>query len=149
MNQDASTTPSVTTRTKQRAVPTGRAQRFGKLARLAAGVAGNVLAHGAAQLATGNRPRVKDLLLTPKNAMRFTKQLAEMRGAAMKLGQILSMDTGDVLPQELADILATLRNAAYAMPDTQLQEVLKNGLGPNFDRKLRGCLLYTSPTHET
>ena len=69
--------------------------------------------------------------------MRLTTQLAEMRDAAMKLGQILSMDTGD-LPQELADILATLRNAGYAMPDAQLQEVLADGLGPNFEKKLKG-----------
>jgi predicted unusual protein kinase regulating ubiquinone biosynthesis (AarF/ABC1/UbiB family) len=54
------------------------------------------------------------------------------------MGQILSMDTGDLLPQELADILATLRNAGYAMPDAQLQEVLKDGLGPHFEKKLRG-----------
>ena len=99
MDQDGDTA-----RGKQRAVPRGRAQRFGKFARLAGGVAGNMLAHGTAQLAAGKRPRVKDLLLTPKNALRLTRQLAEMRGAAMKLGQILSMDTGDLLPRELADI---------------------------------------------
>ena len=138
MNRDADKTRNVTIRSKQRAVPTGRAQRLGKFVSLAGGVASNMLAHGAAQLATGKRPRLKDLLLTPKNAMRFTKQLAEMRGAAMKLGQILSMDTGDLLPQELADILATLRNAGYAMPDNQLQEVLIDGLGPNFEKKLKG-----------
>jgi predicted unusual protein kinase regulating ubiquinone biosynthesis (AarF/ABC1/UbiB family) len=138
MREDTHKTHNTAASGKQRAVPKGRAQRFGKFARLAGGVAGNMLAHGAAQLATGKRPRVKDLLLTPKNAMRLTKQLAEMRGAAMKLGQILSMDTGDLLPQELADILATLRNAGYAMPDAQLQEVLKHGLGPHFEKKLRG-----------
>ena len=130
MNQDASTTPSVTTRSKQRAVPTGRAQRFGKLARLAGGVAGNMLAHGAAQLATGNRPRVRNLLLTPKNAMRLTTQLAEMRGAAMKLGQILSMDTGDLLPQELADILATLRNQATPCPTPSCRRFWQMGWDP-------------------
>ena len=138
MDQDVDKTRSVTTSGKQRAVPKGRVQRFGKFARLAGGVAGNMLARGAAQLATGKRPRVRNLLLTPKNAMRLTTQLAEMRGAAMKLGQILSMDTGDLLPQELADILATLRNAGYAMPDAQLQEVLADGLGPTFEKKLKG-----------
>ena len=138
MNRDADKTRNVTIRSKQRAVPTGRAQRLGKFVSLAGGVASNMLAHGAAQLATGKRPRLKDLLLTPKNAMRFTKQLAEMRGAAMKLGQIISMDTGDLLPQELADILATLRNAGFAMPDNQLQEVLIDGLGPNYEKKLKG-----------
>ena len=67
------------------AVPRGRARRFGRFARLAGGVAGNMLAHGAVQLAAGKRPRAKDLLLTPKNALKLTRQLAEMRGAAMKL----------------------------------------------------------------
>ena len=119
------------------AVPRGRARRFGRFARLAGGVAGNMLAHGAVQLAAGKRPRAKDLLLTPKNAMKLTRQLAEMRGAAMKLGQIFSMDTGDLLPRELADILATLRDRGYAMPDAQLEEVLIEGLGADYADKLR------------
>ena len=119
------------------AVPRGRARRFGRFARLAGGVASNMLAHGAVQLAAGKRPRAKDLLLTPKNAMMLTRQLAEMRGAAMKLGQIFSMDTGDLLPREFADILATLRDMGYAMPDAQLQEVLVESLGADYADKLR------------
>ena len=119
------------------AVPRGRARRFGRFARLAGGVAGNMLAHGAVQLAAGKRPRAKDLLLTPNNALKLTRQLAEMRGAAMKLGQIFSMDTGDLLPRELADILATLRDRGYAMPDAQLEEVLIEGLGAEYADTLR------------
>ena len=79
MREDTHKTQNTAASGKQRAVPKGRAQRFGKFARLAGGVAGNMLAHGAAQLATGKRPRVKDLLLTPKNAMRLTKQLAPQK----------------------------------------------------------------------
>ena len=119
------------------AVPRGRAQRFGRFARLAGGVAGNMLAEGVKQVASGNRPKARDLLLTPANARRLTKQLAEMRGAAMKLGQIFSMDTGDFLPRELADILATLRDAAYAMPEAQLEEVLSDAFGPGYARRLK------------
>ena len=66
MDQEVDKTRSVTTSGTQRAVPKGRVQRFGKFARLAGGVAGNMLARGAAQLATGKRPRVRNLLLTPK-----------------------------------------------------------------------------------
>ena len=115
-----------------RSVPRGRVRRFGKFARLAGGVAGNMLAEGAKQVASGQRPKARDLLLTPANARRLTRQLSEMRGAAMKLGQILSMDSGDLLPRELADILATLRNAAYAMPDRQLDEVLTEAFGVEY-----------------
>jgi hypothetical protein len=47
-----------------------------------------MLLDGARQLASGRRPTVGDLLMTPANAMRVTLQLGQMRGAAMKLGQL-------------------------------------------------------------
>jgi len=61
--------------------------------------------------------------------MKLTKQLSNMRGAAMKLGQMISMDNGDFLPQELADILARLRASAQHMPAAQLAKVLKSEWG--------------------
>jgi len=122
---------------ESRPVPRSRARRMGKFARLAGGVAGNMLAHGARQVVTGKRPRARDLLMTPANARRLTKQLSEMRGAAMKLGQILSMDSGDFLPKELADILATLRNSAYTMPEHQLEEMLQSAFGEGYGAKLK------------
>lgn len=120
-----------------REVPRGRVRRFGKFARLATGVAGSMLVEGAKQVGSGNRPRARDLLLTPSNARRLTRQLSEMRGAAMKLGQLLSMDTGDFLPRELADILASLRSSAFAMPAHQLEEALLDAFGADYRRKLR------------
>ena len=71
------------------------------MTRIAAGVAGGMMAEGARQLRDGNRPRLKDMLLTPQNAQRISSELAKLRGAAMKLGQMLSMDAGDVIPKEL------------------------------------------------
>jgi predicted unusual protein kinase regulating ubiquinone biosynthesis (AarF/ABC1/UbiB family) len=116
-------------RSKQKAVPTSRVGRFAKVAKLAGGVAGGMLAEGGRQLRAGKRPKARDMLLTPGNAKRVADQLAEMRGAAMKMGQILSMDTGDLLPPELADILARLRSDANAMPVEQLEEALTNAYG--------------------
>lgn len=117
-------------------VPSRRRQRFGKMAKLAGGVAGGMLAEGARQLRSGNRPRTRDLLLTPGNARRLTKQLSEMRGAAMKLGQILSMDGGDFIPRELSDIMATLRSGAFSMPGRQLDEMLSDAFGPDWRDRL-------------
>jgi len=36
-----------------------------------------------------------------------------MRGAAMKVGQLLSMEAGDFLPPELTRILGVLREQAH------------------------------------
>lgn len=116
-----------------RAVPTSRAGRFARVARLAGGVAGGMLAEGARQLRSGNRPRTRDLLLTPANARRVSRQLADMRGAAMKLGQVLSMDSGELLPRELTDILAELRDDASAMPEAQLEKALRDAYGDDWE----------------
>ncbi|MEX3071291.1 ABC1 kinase family protein [Vibrio alginolyticus] len=117
---------------KERNLPTHRISRFGKFASLATRVAGNVLAEGTKQLVKGNKPKAKDLLLTPQNVTRLTDQLAHLRGAAMKLGQMISMDTGDILDPELADILSRLRSNADPMPAKQLNSVLENALGSNW-----------------
>lgn len=91
---------------------------------MTAGVAGNMAVNGIAQLGQGQRPAFRDLLLTPGNMRRVADQLAQMRGAAMKVGQLMSMDTGDVLPPELAEIMARLRDDAHFMPPAQLKKVL-------------------------
>ncbi|PSU35045.1 ABC1 kinase family protein [Photobacterium lutimaris] len=106
-------------------VPKGRLSRLGQLGSLATRVAGSMVTEGVKQLAQGNRPKASELLLTPSNAKRVAEQLAQLRGAAMKVGQLLSMDAGDLLPPELSELLARLRAEAKAMPISQLNAVLQ------------------------
>ncbi|MDZ7924508.1 MAG: AarF/ABC1/UbiB kinase family protein [Marinagarivorans sp.] len=122
---------------RYRKVPSGRLSRLSSFGRLAGGVAGGVLAEGARRLASGERPRMSDLLLTPANAIRVTDQLSKLRGAAMKLGQMISMDSGDVLPAELTQILARLRDAAHFMPPSQLNRVLTAQWGKDWRRQFK------------
>lgn len=102
---------------------------------MAGGVAGGMVAEGARRLAEGQRPRVADLLLTPGNVSRVADQLSNMRGAAMKLGQMISMDAGDFLPAELSAILARLRDGAHHMPPAQLKQVLAREWGRDWRRR--------------
>ncbi|MCB1732414.1 MAG: AarF/ABC1/UbiB kinase family protein, partial [Halieaceae bacterium] len=121
-----------------RSIPTSRVGRLARVARMAGGVAGGMLAEGTRQLRAGKRPRARDMLLTPANARRVADQLATMRGAAMKVGQILSMDTGDFLPRELADILARLRSDARYMPVAQLRKVMDEAYGEDWEELFYG-----------
>lgn len=91
---------------------------------LGAGLAGGALAHGLGQVAGGRRPALRDMVMTPANARRIADELGRMRGAAMKVGQLMSMDAGDVLPPEIAAILDRLRADADPMPPKQLRDVL-------------------------
>ena len=123
-----------------RAVPTSRLSRIGRLGSLAGRIAGNVVSQGAGQLLKGEKPALSSLLLTPKNISNIADQLASMRGAAMKLGQLISMDAGDFLPEELAVILGRLRDDADPMPKDQLIATLNQSWG----EKWQDDLLYFS-----
>ncbi|TKB02616.1 AarF/ABC1/UbiB kinase family protein [Alteromonas portus] len=123
-----------------RAVPSSRLSRIGRLGSLAGKIAGNVVSQGAGQLLKGEKPVLSSLLLTPKNISNIADQLASMRGAAMKLGQLISMDAGDFLPEELAAILGRLRDDADPMPKDQLIATLNQSWGD----KWQDDLLYFS-----
>ena len=116
-------------------MPSSRLGRLARLGQMATGVAGNMLMAGARQLAQGKRPKLSDLLLTPANALKITQQLAQMRGAAMKVGQLISMDAGDLLPPEMAAILARLRSDAQPMPQRQVHAVLTANWGAKWQQR--------------
>lgn len=122
---------------KPLAVPSSRLSRLTRLGGLASSIAGNVAAEAARQIARGQRPRIEDLLLTPANAVRVADKLARMRGAAMKVGQLISMDAGDMLPRELAEILGRLRSEAHYMPAAQLRRVLAHAWGPDWQNRFQ------------
>ncbi|NCU21091.1 AarF/ABC1/UbiB kinase family protein, partial [Candidatus Falkowbacteria bacterium] len=125
------TPPMTTHRSDPRAlaVPSGSLTRMARFGGLAVTIASNVALHGARQVVQGKRPAARDLLLTPANARKVADQLAHLRGAAMKVGQLISMDAGDILPPELAEIMARLRADAYYMPRGQLRRVLRDNWG--------------------
>ena len=122
---------------RHRAIPASRLSRLGSFGRLAGGIAGGALSEGARRLASGERPRLDQMLLTPGNARRLADRLSHLRGAAMKLGQMISMDAGDVLPPELAGILASLRDRADFMPPRQLDRVLAEQWGKDWRYQFR------------
>jgi predicted unusual protein kinase regulating ubiquinone biosynthesis (AarF/ABC1/UbiB family) len=124
-------------RSRQRAVPAGRIARLGTFGRLVGGVAGGMVAEGARRLASGEGLAPRDLILTPGNVQRLTDRLSHLRGAAMKMGQMISLDAGDFLPDELSRILATLRDQANFMPTRQLDQVLRAEWGPDWRKQFR------------
>jgi predicted unusual protein kinase regulating ubiquinone biosynthesis (AarF/ABC1/UbiB family) len=85
------------------------------------------------QIVSGRRPSIGDVVLTPANARRMTQKLSEMRGAAMKVGQLLSMDNGQLISPEFSEILSRLRDDAHHMPLGQVAEVLGAAWGENWD----------------
>ena len=104
--------------------PQGRFNRLRKLAGLSMHVGSEVLKAGAKQL-SGTSPTE---LLSLGTAEKLVATLGEMKGAAMKLGQALSMDP-DLLTPEVRQMMARLQNQAPAMSYAQVSRVVREELG--------------------
>jgi predicted unusual protein kinase regulating ubiquinone biosynthesis (AarF/ABC1/UbiB family) len=123
---------------RARRVPSSRLARLSAMGGLATGLAGDMALGAGRALARGERPRLEELVLSPGSMERIADRLSQMRGAAMKLGQLMSMETGDLLPPELSGILARLRDEAHTMPPKQLKTVLETAYGSDFRRIFKG-----------
>ena len=118
-----------------RKLPSSRIGRLSKLGRLAGGIVGGAVGEGVRQLAQGKRPSLHGVLMTPGNFQRVSDRLAEMRGAAMKIGQLMSMEGGEFIPEEFNALLARLRKNAYSMPLGQVGAVLKSNWGSDWQNR--------------
>lgn len=105
------------------------------MGRLFGAVAGGALREGVGRMAKGERPAIRDLMLSPSNLERVSNQLAQLRGAAMKVGQLLSMDSGQLMPPELSQLMDRLRSDADAMPPGQLKSVLAEAWGADWQHE--------------
>ena len=103
---------------------------------LAAGeLAAGAAAQGLRRMARGEAPDFRGALLSAPNARRLAERLARLRGAAMKIGQLVSLQGEDVLPKEFAQALAMLRSQAAPMPAQQLRRVLGREYGAGWEKR--------------
>ena len=117
-------------------MPQTRAERIGRLGSLVAGIAGEA-ALETLRRAVRKSAAEGSVLLTPAAAERIARALAELRGAAMKLGQLISLPGEELLPPALSETLAALRNRADPMPPDQLAAVLESELGADWRVRVR------------
>jgi predicted unusual protein kinase regulating ubiquinone biosynthesis (AarF/ABC1/UbiB family) len=114
---------------KRSAVPATRVGRILRFGMLSGELALSAALGAARQLTSGKRPDLAAAVLTPGNADLLARRLAALRGPAMKVGQMLSLQGEDIVPEEFRNALAMLRSQGYSMPDTQLRRVLGREYG--------------------
>jgi predicted unusual protein kinase regulating ubiquinone biosynthesis (AarF/ABC1/UbiB family) len=110
-------------------VPASRAARLLRFGLLGGELALSAAAATARQLARGERPDLGKVVLTADTAGVLARRLAGLRGPAMKVGQMLSLQGEEILPAGFGQALAVLRSQGYAMPDSQLRRVLGREYG--------------------
>lgn len=70
-----------------------------------------------------------------EQAFLITKSLSQLKGAAMKAGQLLSLDLDNYFPPEAIEILSQLQSAAVAHPFSEIERVISSQI-PLEKRKL-------------
>lgn len=117
---------------KQRKVPSSRIGRMISFGTLAAGLGIGTAAEYAKKTlgfadSTSSDPSM--LFLNKANMDRIVDTLCKVRGAALKLGQIMSIQDESIVSPELAKALERVRQSADFMPDWQLEQAMANELG--------------------
>lgn len=72
------------------------------------------------------------VLLSGKNMERMVVKLSRMRGAALKLGQMMSFQDSKMLPAPIQEVLQRVQDRADYMPAWQRDKVLVSNLGENW-----------------
>jgi Predicted unusual protein kinase len=103
------------------------------LIRIGLQTSGNMIS----DLFMGKSVNLKKSLFSPKNAYSTVETLKQLRGAAMKFGQLISIDEQLIFTPEISQIIGQLRSSGYSMPPRQVKKILDENWGPgwlrNFD----------------
>ena len=119
-----------------RAVPATRIERAIGFASLGVGLAAGTIMEAASRIVSSKTESTSDsIVANDANADRIAKTLCRMRGAALKLGQMLSIQDETLLPAPMARALEQVRQGADAMPSTQLHAQLVAELGDDWRDK--------------
>ncbi|CAH8474757.1 unnamed protein product [Schistosoma turkestanicum] len=123
---------------KERHVPSsriGRVAGFGNLAfSLGVGAATEWAKQKVGYSASGASASPSNLFLTDANLEKIVDTLCRMRGAALKLGQMLSIQDESFVSPQVQKIFERVRQAADFMPAKQMRKVLTAELGENWDK---------------
>ncbi|KAG6005688.1 hypothetical protein E4U21_007752 [Claviceps maximensis] len=128
---DAETRPAVASAPaytlRESKVPASRLSRLWNYGGLAAGMLGGAMTESVSRaFGSGGEGSV---LLSGKNMERMVAKLSRMRGAALKLGQMMSFQDSKMLPAPIQELLQRVQDRADYMPAWQRDRVLVSNLG--------------------
>ncbi|XP_033207641.1 atypical kinase COQ8B, mitochondrial [Belonocnema kinseyi] len=125
---------------RERKVPSTRLQRMVSFGTLGVGLGFGTLAEytrrtfGMKDQSVGQT--LDSMFLTKANAERIVSTLCKVRGAALKIGQILSIQDNSIISPELQKAFERVRQSADFMPKWQVEKVLASELGHDWRSKL-------------
>ncbi|XP_029475956.1 atypical kinase COQ8B, mitochondrial isoform X1 [Rhinatrema bivittatum] len=129
-------------RSRERKVPASRISRLANFGGLAVSLGLGTLTEMARKSLNSEKPKDTRSILDSKpflseaNAEKIVNTLCRVRGAALKIGQMLSIQDNSLISPQLQRIFERVRQSADFMPTWQMTEVLVEELGPEWQSKL-------------
>ncbi|RFU27410.1 hypothetical protein B7463_g8940, partial [Scytalidium lignicola] len=111
-------------------VPSSRLGRLWNYSGLAAGMVGGAVSESLRRV-TGSGG-AGSYFLSEGNVERLVAKLSRMRGAALKLGQMISIQDSKMLPPQIQEVLQRVQDRADYMPPSQRNKVLASNLGADW-----------------
>ncbi|TVY25421.1 Protein ABC1-like protein, mitochondrial [Lachnellula hyalina] len=108
-------------------VPSSRLGRIWNYGGLAAGMFGGAISESIRRVGGGGGEG--SYMLSAGNMERLVTKLSRMRGAALKLGQMISFQDSKMLPAPIQEVLQRVQDRADYMPPSQRDKVLTANLG--------------------
>ncbi|KAH0947374.1 hypothetical protein HN011_008333 [Eciton burchellii] len=125
---------------RERKVPATRFQRMVSFGTLGVGLGiGTVAEYTRRTLGLKGQSigdTIDSMFLTKANAERIVSTLCKVRGAALKIGQILSIQDNTIINPELQNVFERVRQSADFMPIWQVKKVLISEFGNDWRSKL-------------
>lgn len=123
--------PQLSDRSNEKRVPSSVLERLGSYGSLVAGVGLGTVAE-LAKRNIGLSNSTTSIVFNDANANRIVETLCKVRGAVLKLGQMLSIQDSSLIDPRLAKIFERVRQSADFMPEWQVEQVLKRELSDNW-----------------
>ncbi|KAJ2450696.1 hypothetical protein EV183_004102 [Coemansia sp. RSA 2336] len=119
-------------------MPASRVSRLFHYGSLAVGLGFGAVGEAAKRwsgLGPADDQSSSSVFLSRANIDRIVAKLTRMRGAALKLGQMLSIQDSKSMSPEIAQVLQRVQNSANYVPMPQLEKTIEGDIGPNWRSK--------------
>ncbi|KAH8733153.1 ubiquinone biosynthesis protein-like protein coq-8 [Phaeosphaeriaceae sp. PMI808] len=133
VTSDPSIEPEIAAYTlRESRVPSSRFGRMWQYAGLGTSMALGAVGESLRRVTGSAASTTGSLMLSPGNIEILVAKLSRMRGAALKLGQMISIQDIKMLPPQIHDVLQRVQDSADCMPASQRNKVLASNLGEDW-----------------
>ncbi|KAL8927987.1 MAG: hypothetical protein Q9208_002062 [Pyrenodesmia sp. 3 TL-2023] len=113
-------------------VPASRVGRLWQYGGLATSMVFGAVGESLRRVTGSGDANAGSLMLSASNMERLVAKLSRMRGAALKIGQMMSFQDSKMLPAPIHEVLQRVQDSADYMPASQRNQVLASNLGSDW-----------------